>query len=319
MLAVVAHRPGPPDVLLPVELPDPEPGVGQVRVAVEVAAVTFVETLVRAGSAAVPRAEFPVVPGNGVGGRVDRVGAGVDHAWLGTRVVATTGGAGGYATLALARAEDLHRLPDGVDLRTATALLADGRTAVGLFRVAAVGAGETVVVTAAAGGVGSLLVQLVRAAGVRVIGLVGSDAKARVVRDRGADVVVVYEEPGWPEEVRAAAPAGVDVVFDGVSGQVTAALFPLVRSGGRCVRHGVASGAWYELDDAGAAARGVTVVPLSAIAPDGTFDLAEEALGLAARGVIAPVVGQTFPLADAAGAHAAIAARTAVGKTLLLV
>lgn len=319
MIAVVAERPGPPEVLRPVELPDPDPGPGEVRVAVEVAAVTFVETLVRAGSPVGRQVELPAVLGNGVGGRVDRVGAAVDPAWLGARVVTTTGGTGGYATLAIARAEDLHRPPEGVDLRTATALLADGRTAVGLLRAAEVAAGETVVVTAAAGGVGSLLVQLARDAGARVVGLVGSDAKRRVAGERGVDAVVRYDEPDWQEAVASVAPDGVDVVFDGVSGDVTARLFPLVRRGGRYVQHGVASGTWHELDATAAATRGVTRVPLSAVAAGGTYDLAEEAFALAARGVLVPLVGQTFPLTDAAAAHAAIAAREAVGKTLLVV
>ena len=94
MRAVIADHPGAPDVLHPITLPDPEPGPEQVRVAVEAAAITFIDTLIRTGSPVAPPATFPVVLGNGVGGHIDRVGPGVDPAWIGARVVTTTGGTG---------------------------------------------------------------------------------------------------------------------------------------------------------------------------------------------------------------------------------
>lgn len=320
MRAVIADRPGGPEVLRPVTVPDPEPGPDHVRVTVEVAAITFVDTLIRAGSTVAPPVTFPIVLGNGVGGRVDRVGPGVDPVWIGARVVTSTGGSGGYATLALARLADLHRVPDDLGLPEAAAVLADGRTALGLHRAAGIRAGETVVVTAAAGGVGSILVQLADAAGARVIALASSADKLDHARRLGARAAVNSRHPDWARHVGEAAPAGVDVVFDGIGDTTTAALFPHVRRNGRYVQFGAAGGNWGEIDAPTAAAGNVTVIPIAAIgtAPETLYELTEQALELTARGTIRPTIGQVFPLEDAASAHAAIAARTTIGKTLLV-
>jgi len=318
MRVVIADCPGPPRVLHPATRPDPEPTAGQLRVAVEAAAITFVETLLRAGSAVVPPARFPVILGNGVGGVVDRVGLGVDQAWLGTVVVTATGGTGGYASRALAAVDDVHRVPVRLGLREATALLADGRTAVGLHEAAAPSSGGTVLVTAAAGGVGGLLVQLAKASGARVIALAGSSGKLDHARSLGADATVNYRDPDWPTALRTAAIGGIDVVFDGVGADLTRNLFPLVASGGRYVSHGAAGGSWGPLDDQAAARRGVTLIGLSALGAASSFDLVERALDLAAQNVIRPTIGQTFALEQAAEAHAAIESRNTIGKTLLL-
>jgi NADPH:quinone reductase len=321
MRAVIADQPGAPDVLHPATLPDPEPSDGEVRVATQIAAITFIDTLIRAGSPVAPPATFPVVLGNGVGGVIDLVGPEVDPAWIGARVVTTTGGTGGYANLALARTADLHRVPDRLGLHEAAALLADGRTAVGLHRAAGIQPGETVVITAAAGGVGSILVQLAKASGAQVIALAGSAAKLDHARSLGADTTINYRDHDWTNRIRTAAPDGVDVVFDGIGADTTTALFSLVRPGGRHVQHGAAGGSWGTIDPTTAAAKAITVIPLAAIGaatPDDLFSLTEHALDLAAKGNIRPTIGQTFPLEDAAAAHAAIETRTTIGKTLLL-
>ncbi|WP_460021809.1 zinc-binding dehydrogenase [Kineosporia succinea] len=284
-------------------MPDPEPGAGQVRVRVEVAAVTFMDVMRRSGSPIGPPASFPIVLGNGVAGVVDRVGPGVDESCLTTRVVTTTGGSGGYASLAVANAADLHVVPHSLDSRSAAAVLADGRTALGLFEAAKIRTGDVVVVTAAAGGVGSLLVQLAVAAGARVTGLVGSATKAESV---GLDNVLNYRETGWSGRVPQA-----DVVFDGVGGEITTALAARIRSGGRYLQHGAASGTWGVIEPRS----DVDVIPLSVISVDG---MAARALELTAAGTLKPLIVQTFPLAEAVRAHEAIEARTAIGKTLLI-
>jgi NADPH:quinone reductase len=316
--AVIADHPGPPGVLHPVTLPDPEPGAGQVRVAVEVAAITFVDTLIRAGSNVAAAATFPLIPGNGVGGTVDRVAPGVDPAWVGTRVVTATGGTGGYASLALAVTADLHRVPGRLSLREATALLADGRTALGLHEAANIHADETVLVTAAAGGVGSILVQLAKASGARVIALAGSAPKLDFARTLSADVTVNYRDHDWTTRIHTVAPDGVDVVFDGVGAEITTILFPLVRPHGRYLSHGAAGGRWGTIDGTTAAQRNVTVIGVSAIGAAATFALAERALRLAAQEVIRPTIGQVFSLDDTAAAHTAIESRATIGKTLLI-
>lgn len=245
---------GPPGVLVPTEVPDPVPGPGQALIDVEIANITFVETQLRAGNA--PPAmepELPVILGNGVGGVV---AAGPDPALHGTRVISTTGGSGGYAERVAVDAAGLIAVPEDVGLADAVALLADGRTAMSLIRAADIQAGETVLVEAAAGGVGSLLVQLASAVGARVVAAAGGERKLRVVRELGADETVDYTEPGWTERVR----DGVDVVFDGVGGEIGHAAFELVRPGGRFCAFGLASGTFTQIPDADAARRNVTVV-----------------------------------------------------------
>src|SRR5262245_23579421 len=139
---------GPPEVLVARDTPDPVPGAGEVLVEVAAVSVTFIETLVRAGRAPWQAGGLnpPYVPGNGVGGTVTTVGPDVDTSWSGRRVVATTGGSGGYASLVAVPAASLIPVPADVDLRDATALLADGRTATGLVELAAPSSGEWVLV-----------------------------------------------------------------------------------------------------------------------------------------------------------------------------
>ena len=324
MRAVVAVRPGPPDVLEVTDLPDPSPGPGEVVVAVEVAATTFIDTQRRAGGGPHPLdpAAFPVVLGNGVAGTVLALGQGVDRSWLRAAVVTSTGGSGGYASRAVAAVGDLHLIPEHVDSLTAAALLADGRTALGLIRAARVSPTETVVVTAAAGGVGSLLVQLVLQAGGDAVALAGGPAKLAHARSLGALVAVDYRQLDWPTRLDAAlAGRQIDVVFDGVGGDVSAPLAARLGHSGRYVPHGAASGRYGTVDGTDLANRGVEVVPLSAVAttPEESFSLVEEALALAASGALRPTIGQIYPLEEAAKAHAAMEARATLGKTLLLV
>ncbi|WP_131738546.1 zinc-binding dehydrogenase [Actinomadura roseirufa] len=311
MRAVWLREFGGPEVLVPGEAPDPVAGDGQVLVDVEFANVTFVETQFRSGAASPFRAEPPLVPGNGVGGVVVDVGAGADPALKGRRVVSATGGSGGYAARAAVDAAGLYPVPDGLALDEAVALLADGRTAAMLVRAAAPRPGERVLVEAAAGGVGTLLVQLAKAAGAVVVGAAGGGPKADVARGAGADEVVDYREPGWGE-----AAGEVDVVFDGVGGEVAREAFGLLRRGGRMVSFGLASGEWADVPEEEAAARGVALVRPQA-SPEELREFTVGVLEAAAAGRLRPVIGQRFALEDAAGAHAAIEARATVGKTLL--
>jgi NADPH2:quinone reductase len=321
MRAVLLNEFGPPGVLVAAEVPDPVPGPGQVLIAVDAAGISFVETQVRAGRGPSPahQPELPVIPGNGVGGVVLAVGAGVDEALVGTLVVSTTGGSGGYAELVAVDAAEPVPVPAGVPLRDALALLADGRAALALTRVAAPTEGEWVLVEAAGGGVGSLLVQLARAAGARVVGAAGSPAKLRLAERVGAEMTVDYTAAGWTDRVRAAT-GGVHVAFDGVGGAIGRAAFDLVRDGGRLVVMGMASGEMAVPDRADADRRRITVIGLWTVplTPEDLRGLTRAALAEAAAGRLRPTIGQTFPLERAADAHAAIEARTVIGKTLLI-
>jgi NADPH:quinone reductase len=317
---VVLSEFGPPGNLALAEVPEPEPGPGQALIDVGIASITFVETQVRSGRppdpAMLPR--LPAILGNGVGGVVTSVGPDADPALVGRRVVTTTGGSGGYAERAAVNAAGLIAVPAELSLADAVALLADGRTATALVQASGLRAGETALVEAAAGGVGSLLVQLAKAAGARVVAAAGGPRKAGLARELGADIAVDYGDPGWADQVRAqAGPA--DVVFDGVGGAVGTAALGLLREGGRFCVFGMASGSFTEFPDEATAGRGITVVRGAPAGPAQMRELSVAALARAAAGTLRPVIGQTFPLDRAADAHAAIAARATVGKTLLLV
>jgi len=315
MRAVWLTEFGGPEVLVAADRPDPEPGPGQVVVAVEFANITFVETQLRADTGPF-RWTLPTIPGNGVGGLVASVGPDVDPALLGRRVVSGTGGTGGYAERAVANADDLLEVPDGIPLDAAVALLADGRTATLLIEAARLRPGDRVLVEAAAGGVGSLLVQLARAAGATVVGAAGGNQKAELARSFGADVAVDYRNPDWPDRVRAAVGA-VDVVLDGVGGEVGRTAFSLLDPGGRMISFGLASGEWTNIPDEVATRRGATIVRTPRAGPAELREFARAALTEAAAGRLRPLIGQRFPLERAADAHAAIESRATVGKTLL--
>ena len=311
MRAVWLMEFGGPEALVPGDAPEPVPDEGQALVEVEFVNTTFVETQMRAGKAPFPMKEPPVVLGNGVGGVVTAVGPGADAGLVGRRVVSATGGTGAYAELVAVDAAGMLEVPDGVALDEAVALLADGRTAVMMLRAAAPRPGERVLVEAAAGGVGTLLVQLAKAAGAVVVAAAGGAHKAELPLGLGADEAVDYREPGWTEKVEK-----VDVVLDGVGGDVAREAFTLLGTGGRMVSFGLASGEWAGIPEEDAAARGVTLVKTAA-APEELREFTQTALDEAAAGRLKPVIGQRFPLEGAADAHAAIESRSTVGKTLL--
>jgi NADPH2:quinone reductase len=323
MRMVEATEFGGPEVLVMSEAPDPVPGPGQVVIEVAVAPVLFVETQIRRGwGGEWFNVKPPYVPGAGVAGRVISMGQGVDPGWVGRRVVTDTGEGGGYAELAVAPAEGLIPVPDGLGLPEAAALLHDGRTALRLADVARIRAGEWVLVLPASGGLGALLVQLASAAGARVIGAAGGDRKQDLARQLGAEAVVDYSEAGWTERVRqTTGGAGVDVVFDGVGGQIGSAAFEVTAPGGRFSAHGAPSNEFAKIDPQDAKRKGVTVFGIEQVRlpPADAKRLAERVLSQAAAGRLRPVIGQTFPLERAADAHAAIEARGVTGKTLLLI
>lgn len=324
MRVVQAMRFGGPEVLVPSLAPDPVSAAGQVVVAVSFAAISFVQTQVRRGfTPGPPLPDLPYVPGASVAGRVSGVGQGVDPGWVGRRVVTrTASGYGGNAERAVAAVEALIPVPGGLGLQEAAALLDDGSTALGLVEGARIRADEWVLVEAAAGGVGGLLVQLARAAGARVVGAARGPQKLDLAKELGAEAVVDYAEPGWPERVReATGGSGPDVVFDGVGGQIGREAFGVTARGGRFSLHGAASGAPTVIDSDEAQRRGVTVIGIEQLRGFGTGAKArtERMLAEAAAGHVRPVIGQVLPLEQADAAHAAIEARTVLGKTLLMI
>ncbi|MCW0212487.1 MAG: zinc-binding dehydrogenase [Pseudonocardia sp.] len=322
MDAVRQYSFGGPEVLRVETCPDPEPGPGQVRIAVGAAGVHLVDTLLRAGRGEGPfaRVALPMTPGREVAGVIDALGPDVDEGWLGARVVAHLGMAsGGYASAALAPVGSLHRLPDHVDAPAAVAMMGTGRMTMGLLTVAPPREGRVVLVTSAAGGIGTLLLQAARAAGAVTVGAAGG---ARKVGQVQADLAVDYSVPGWADEVRAGlGERRVDLVFDGVGGEPGRSAFDLLGPGGEIVLHGYSAGSVTAFTSADLVARGLTATvalgPKIMSLPGGMRALEEQAQAALAAGTLVPAV-QTFPLGDAAEAHRALENRETSGKVVLL-
>jgi NADPH2:quinone reductase len=323
MQAIRQHEFGPPDVLRTEDLPDLHPGPEQVRVAVEASGVHLLDTSIRRGEPGpLPPPQLPMTPGREVAGLVDELGADVDPAWLGTRVVAHLGPAsGGYATQALVPVGSLRPVPDGLGTDAAVALIGTGRTAVAVLEHAALASDDVVVVTAAAGGLGTLFVQAARHLGATVVGLAGGPEKVARVEALGADVAVDYRQPEWEAKVRQQLTVEPTLVLDGVGGDLGRGAFDLLGPRGRIVLFGWSSGSVTPFTSADLAERSLSAswsIGPAMMRRWGSLEpLERRALADAAAGVWSPVVTR-FQLADAADAHRALGGRATVGKTVLV-
>jgi NADPH2:quinone reductase len=324
MHAIRLHAFGPAENLTLEKTEDPEPGPGQVRIAVAAAGVHLLDAALREGAQGpAPRPTvLPTVPGREVAGTVDSLGEGVTGDWLGKRVVAHLGFApGGYAELAVTDADRLHEIPRNLDFAQAVAMIGTGRTALGILQFAELGPGSVAVVPAAAGGIGTLLVQYAKHAGATVIGLAGGPEKVALVRANGADLAVDYKDGDWPARVReylGARPA--TVVFDGVGGTVARAAVDLLGPGGRHIvfgwsGEGLGNGVPYLVDGVSEQVLGPVMLG-KAGGPNPVRTLELRALAEAAAGRLTPAV-QRYPLAEAAAAHRALETRGTTGKVVL--
>lgn len=325
MQAIVQRRFGGPEELVLEDVRDLEPAPGQVRVAVAAAGVHLLDTTIRAGASGgpFPLPELPMTPGREVAGTVDAVGGGVDPGWLGRAVVAHLGQAsGGYACQAVAPVEALIPLAEGVVPAEAVAMVGTGRTTLGILEAAELTAADVVLVTAAAGGIGSLLVQAGAALGATVVGVAGGPEKAALVRSLGAKVAVDHHGAGWEDRVRAElGDQGVTVALDGVGGAIGRTAFELVAPGGRMVLFGYTAGEPMALTAADLFTSGVTVsaaVGARMFArPGGIHGLAVEAVARLESGWWRPVVHPPYSLADAPSAHRDLVGRRTTGKVVL--
>lgn len=244
MRAVALHDFGAPEVLRVTELPPAAPGPGQVRIAAEAISVGFAQTQMRRDRFPAPmwRPEFPLVLGGDVVGTVDEVGLGVSAVRPGDRV-GTYVLHGAYAEYVRADAATLVPVPADLDAAEATVLPGTGLIAAGVLDVGGLRPGETVLVHAAAGGIGHIVVQLAKLAGATVIATAGSAVKRAFAAELGADVTVDYAAPDWTEQVLAATEGrGVDLILDSVGGDVLRAGIGLLAPMGRLVFYGSAGG-----------------------------------------------------------------------------
>jgi len=324
MRAIRLHEFGPATNLVLDELPELDPDEGQVRIAVEAAGVHLLDTSLRRGETGgpMPPPRLPTIPGREVAGVVDLVGEGVHAGWLGRRVVAHLGMVpGGYAEQAVTAVDSLFDVPDHVTAAEAIAAVGTGRTALGVLELEPPAKEDVVLVLSAAGGLGWLLAQASSTVGATVVAAAGSADRVAALVPLGADVVADYSDPGWADEVRQRT-GGVTVVYDGVGGEVGRQALELLRPGGRQVMFGFSAGAPTSFDSSDVVERGITVGwslgPRMMALPGGIPGLAARALGRVAAGDWRPRV-TTYPLADAARAHADLEQRRALGKVVLVV
>ncbi|MFF3933700.1 alcohol dehydrogenase catalytic domain-containing protein [Streptomyces hirsutus] len=324
MKAIQVTAFGGPEVLTVVEVPDAEPGPGQVLVDVAAVDVINLDTHIRTGAwkdfFPIP---LPYTPGGAVAGTVAAVGAGVPGTRVGERVAAWLDGvSGGYAERAVADAASAVPVPDGVGLRSAAALMHDLPTALLLLDLAEIKPQDRVLITGAAGAMGLLLVRAAHAAGAVVVGAARGGRKLGLVREQGADAVVDYSADGWVEAAKTAAGGEFAVVLDGVGGELGTAALSAAGDGARISTHGAAAGGFARVDTEATARRGQRVSGIAAvqIGPDRTAAVRRRwAEALRTRSAeFQPVIGQTFALEEAGTAHTAIEAREAPGKTLLI-
>ncbi len=322
---------GGPEVLQPVDLPQPDPGPGEVRVRLAAAGVNPVDTKVRANGLFDPSAEPPAILGCDGAGEVDAVGEGVDSVHAGQRVLLMNGGIGlapgTYAEYTVLDARFVTPIPEGVDDREAAAMPLVALTAwEALFDRAGLQAGEWVLIHAGAGGVGHVAIQLARQAGARVVTTVSDDAKAQIARDLGAEAIIRYRDEDFVESARRwTGGEGAAVVLDTVGGETCARSLHALATYGRLVTI-LALPQGLDWQHARlhnhAVAQELMLTPMIRGRADWrrhqTAILAECAGRMARRELQVRVAG-TYPLAQAAEAHRHLEAGGLAGKLVLTI
>jgi NADPH:quinone reductase len=320
MLAVRLHEHGGPDQLLPERIPVPVPGSGQALVRIGFAGLNFIEIYQRTGVYQVP---LPATLGGEAAGTVEAVGPDVEDVRPGDRV-AWASGVGAYAEYAVVPAARLVPLPDGVSTRLGAAIMLQGMTAHYLSASARpLGDGDRCLVHAAAGGVGLLLVQMAKRRGAWVVGTVGSDEKAELVRAAGADEVIVYTRQDFAAEVRRLTDGqGVHVVYDSVGRTTFLPGLDVLTPRGSMVLFGQSSGPVAPFDPLLLSRKGSLFLTRPTLA-NYTADRNEllwragELFAWISAGELSVRIGAEFPLADAGEAHRALEGRQTTGKVLL--
>ena len=300
----------------------PAPGPREVRIRQAAAGVNYIDVYIARGEYRM--VEPPAPLGMEAAGTVIDVGSEVHDILPGDRVAYAHGKPGAFATLRTLPADQVVPVPSGIDMETAAALLFKGMTAEYLLhRTHTVRAGETILVHAAAGGVGTFLCQWGKHLGARVIGTVGSDEKARIARDNGCDVPIVSADYRFADAVRAATHGrGVDVVFDGLGRSAERENYDLLASTGHWISYGHATGALPPLDPGLQSAKSLRVSrPVLFHYTDDPVRLramAANVFAMLERGVLRVTLRHRFPLSAATAAVEALESRQTTGSIVLL-
>ncbi|HUB11214.1 MAG TPA: quinone oxidoreductase [Acetobacteraceae bacterium] len=319
--AIRIHSPGGPEAMKWDDVPTPEPGPNEALIKQEAIGLNYIDVYFRTGLYKAP--SLPLVIGQEGAGTVTAVGGNVSNVKPGDRV-AYAGAIGGYATERVIIADRLVKLPDGIDFNTAAAMMLQGMTVQYLLRrTYAVKAGDTIVVHAAAGGIGLIMCQWARHLGANVIGVVSSEAKADLARANGAAHAIVGYDKLAAEVKRITGGAGVPVVYDSIGKDTFGASLDCLAPLGLMVSFGNASGPVPPVDIGILAAKGSLFLtrPSLATYTAKRADLEKTAADLfdvVLKGAVKINVNQTFPLKDAAAAHIALESRKTTGSTVLV-
>jgi NADPH2:quinone reductase len=320
MKAIRVHQPGGLEALVHEEIAMPEPGVGEVRVRLVAIGVNFIDIYQRTGAY---KLAMPFVPGLEGAGVVDALGPGVSEFSLGQRVGWCMVN-GAYAEYACIPAARLIAIPEGVSYQQAVALFVQGLTAHYLTHsTVALRHGDTVLIHAAAGGTGRLLVQMAKKCGARVIATVGTQEKAQLARLAGADEVILYGEEDFEAAVKElTAGAGADVVYDSVGKSTFEKGLNCLRPRGYMVLWGQASGAVAPLDPQVLNAKGSLYLTRPALGAyirtrEEYQSRCDDVFSMAQGGELDVRIDRVWPLEEAAEAHAWLEARNSTGKVLL--
>jgi NADPH2:quinone reductase len=320
--AIRIHTQGGPEVLQWENVPTPEPGPGEVLLHHEAVGLNYIDVYFRTGLYKIP--QLPATIGLEGAGVVRAVGPNVTDLAVGDRVAYAGGPLGAYTTERVIAADRVVKLPDAIDFQTGAAMMLQGMTAQYLLRrTYRVRAGETILVHAAAGGVGLILCQWASHIGARVIGVVSTPEKAELARAHGAAHVIVGHDNLAAEIRRITEGAMVPVVYDSVGRDTFTASLDSLAPLGLMVSYGNASGAVPPVDVGMLAAKGSLFLtrPTLATYTASRADLlavTSDLFDVVAQGAVKIRVNQTFPLSEAAAAHRALEARQTTGSTVLL-
>jgi NADPH:quinone reductase len=298
------------------------PGPGEVRLRQGAVGVNFIDVYIRRGD--FPMVTPPAAIGMEAAGTVIDVGAGVHHLLPGDAVAYAYGVPGAYATMRTLPADQVVAVPAGIDAATAAAALFKGMTAEYLLhRTHVLKAGESVLVHAAAGGVGSLLCQWAKHRGARVIGTVGTEDKAHLARQCGCDLPLVTRDYRFADAVKAATGGrGVDVVFDGIGRAAAAENYEALAMTGHWVSYGQATGPLPPLDGHQQAAKSLRlsrpVLFHYTSDPPRLREMSAHVFAMIQRGALKIAVRHRYPLSSAAAAHQALEARETTGSIVLI-